>query len=99
MNRRHFLSQISMGSALAGLGGCSVAQAQERAARGSAPIKIKKVRAFLTAPAKIRLVVVRVETSEPGFTGLGCAPFTQRARLVAQALHQILAPLLRDTRT
>jgi mannonate dehydratase len=85
-----------MGTALAGLGGCSVAQAQERAARGSAPIKIKKVRAFLTAPAKIRLVVVRVETSEPGLTGLGCATFTQRARLVAQAVDHFLDPFLRD---
>ena len=98
MNRRHFLGQISKGAALAGLAGCGPvsAHAQERAARGSAPLKIKKVRAFLTAPAKIRLVVVRVETSEPGLYGVGCATFTQRARLVAQAVDQFLDPFLRD---
>ena len=100
MNRRHFLSQVSRGAALAGLAGCgaptAAVQAQERGARGAAPLKIKRVRAILTAPAKIRLVVVKVETSEPGLYGLGCATFTQRAKLVGQAVDQFLDPFLRD---
>jgi len=99
MNRRHFLSQVTRGAALAGLVGCgtppAAVQAQERAARAAAPLKITKVRAFLTAPARIRLVVVRVETSEPGLYGLGCATFTQRAKLVAAAVDQFLDPFLR----
>ena len=40
------------------------------------PLKITNVKAILTAPANIRLVVVKVETSEPGLYGLGCATFT-----------------------
>jgi mannonate dehydratase len=104
MNRRNFLSQLSRGAALAGLAGCggaasrasllSTAQA-DSPGRGSAPLKITKVRAILTAPAGIRLVVVKVETSEPGLTGLGCATFTQRARVVETAVNQYLDPFLR----
>jgi mannonate dehydratase len=101
MNRRHFLAQIGKGAALAGLVGCgSPSLAQEprklpalQAAKGA--LKITKVKAFLTAPQRIRLVVVKVETSEPGLYGLGCATFTQRARLVAQATDHFLDPFLR----
>jgi mannonate dehydratase len=53
------------------------------------------VRAFLTAPARIRLVVVRVETSEPGLYGLGCATFTQRVKPVFVAVNEYLDPFLR----
>ena len=43
------------------------------------PLKITKVRPILTAPhGGIRFVVVKVETSEPGLYGLGCATFNQR---------------------
>jgi mannonate dehydratase len=97
MNRRHFLTQLSRGAALAGVAGCSsAAPAQEpRSAKGAGPLKITKVRAILTAPQKIRLVVVKVETSEPGLYGLGCATFTQRARVVETAVNQYLDPFLR----
>jgi mannonate dehydratase len=64
------------------------------ASGGSPPLKIARVRAILTAPAGIRLVAVKVETSEPGLYGVGCATFTQRARLVAAAVDQFLAPFL-----
>ena len=47
---------------------------------------ITDVRAILTAPAGIRLVVVRIDTNQPGLYGLGCATFTQRARVVATAV-------------
>jgi hypothetical protein len=35
-----------------------------------------------------------VQTSEPGLYGLGCAAFTQRARVVATAVDQCLRPFL-----
>ena len=95
MNRRDFLSQLSRGAALAGLAGCAAPPVQAQAAKGAAPLKITKVRAFLTAPARIRLVVVRVETSEPGLYGLGCATFTQRVKPVVVAVNDYLDPFLR----
>src|SRR5207253_2689992 len=58
------------------------------------PLKITKVRAILTAPARIRLCVIKVETSEPGLYGVGCATFTQRIRTVATAANEYLAPFL-----
>ena len=57
-------------------------------------MKITKVRAILTAPDGIALVVVKVETDQPGLYGLGCATFTQRATLVARAVDEYLDPLL-----
>src|SRR6185369_402343 len=59
-----------------------------------AHLKITKVKAILTAPARIRLCVVKVETSEPGLYGVGCATFTQRIRTVVTAVEQYLAPFL-----
>jgi mannonate dehydratase len=59
-----------------------------------APLKIADVKSILTAPAKIRLVVVKVVTSEPGLYGLGCATFTQRARVVQTAIDRFLKPFL-----
>ncbi|HZX03252.1 enolase C-terminal domain-like protein [Kribbella sp.] len=57
-------------------------------------VKITDVRAFLTAPEGTTLVVVRVETSEPGLYGVGCATFTQRANAVATTVTDYLAPQL-----
>jgi mannonate dehydratase len=58
------------------------------------PLKIADVKTFLTAPAGIRLVVVKVQTTEPGLYGLGCATFTQRARVVETAVDKYLRPFL-----
>src|SRR5262249_38616439 len=57
-------------------------------------VTITNVRAILTAPNGIRLVVVRVDTSEPGLYGLGCATFTQRPLAVASAVDDYLRPFL-----
>jgi mannonate dehydratase len=62
--------------------------------RRLAPVRITDVRAILTQPAGIRLVVVKVLTNEPGLYGLGCATFTQRARVVQTAVDQYLKPFL-----
>ncbi|TVY08891.1 enolase C-terminal domain-like protein [Paenibacillus cremeus] len=60
----------------------------------SAPITIRDVRTILTAPQRINLVVVKIETSEPGLYGLGCATFTQRYLSVASAIEDYLKPFL-----
>jgi mannonate dehydratase len=57
-------------------------------------LRITDVRTILTQPAGIRLVVVKVLTSEPGLYGLGCATFTQRARVVETAVDKYLKPFL-----
>ncbi|MBI5831606.1 MAG: starvation-sensing protein RspA [Armatimonadetes bacterium] len=41
-----------------------------------------------------RLIVVKIETSEPGLYGLGCATFTQRANAVRVIIDEFLKPLL-----
>jgi len=57
-------------------------------------ITIKKVRAILTAPAGINLIVVKVETSEPELYGLGCATFAYREKAVKCMVEEYLDPLL-----
>ena len=57
-------------------------------------VRIKKIRAILTAPAGINLIVVKVETTEPGLYGLGCATFAYREKSVAGMVEDYLDPLL-----
>ena len=56
---------------------------------------INQIRCIQTAPAGIRLVIVKVETNQPGLYGIGCATFTQRPLAVVEAVSQYLDPFLR----
>src|SRR5262245_31684627 len=95
MNRRQWLtrSAVAAPAAMPWLLSGNRAVAQVPAVKGDA-ITITDVKAILTAPAGIRLVVVKVVTSEPGLYGLGCATFTQRARAVETAVDKYLKPFL-----
>jgi len=57
-------------------------------------VRITAVRAIVTAPGGIPLVVVKVETSDAGLYGLGCATFTQRWRAVVTYVEEHLARLV-----
>lgn len=59
-------------------------------------VRITDVRCILTAPAGVGLAVVKVQTSEPGLYGIGCATFTQRLSAVQTVVDEYLAPLLVD---
>jgi mannonate dehydratase len=56
-------------------------------------LRITAVRPIVTAPEGLPLVVVKVETTEPGLYGLGCATFTQRYAAVAAAVSEHVGPL------
>ncbi|HTU19563.1 MAG TPA: enolase C-terminal domain-like protein [Gemmataceae bacterium] len=104
MHRRDLLKWTSLGAGAVGL---PLLMTQTLGSAGPAapadapadkkklpPLKITDVKTILTAPAKIRLVVVKVMTSEPGLYGLGCATFTQRPRVVETAVDKYLKPFL-----
>ncbi len=55
---------------------------------------IENVRVILTAPEGINLVVVRVDTNQPGLYGLGCATFAYRHLAVKCLVEEYLKPLL-----
>jgi mannonate dehydratase len=102
MDRRTWLTQMSLAGSAAipllaaqpGAQGQPPTVEAASAVKSRGVVKITDVKAILTAPAGIRLVVVKVTTSEPGLVGLGCATFTQRARLVATAVDEYLRPFL-----
>lgn len=79
---------------LAGLSGLPFLPAKPSIQQYEGPVKIRDIKTILTAPNKIRLVVVKIETSEPGLYGVGCATFTQRAYVVATAIEKYLKPFL-----
>ncbi len=98
MNRRDAITSISMaggasllpsGEPVAGALAPAAAAAFTQAVRGTAPVKIRDVKTILTAPNRIRLVVVKIETTEPGLVGWGCATFTQRALVGADGARAI----------
>jgi len=95
-SRREVMKMMAAGSAtgLLWLFGNPLSRAETRVtpayALGMAPVRIKSVKAIPTAPAGLNLIVVKVETTEPGLYGLGCATFTQRAKAVVTAIDDYL---------
>src|SRR5688572_12996715 len=61
---------------------------------GDDAVRIRDVRVILTAPDNIRTVIVKIETTEPGLYGIGCATFTQRPLVVKTAVEVYLRPFL-----
>ena len=57
-------------------------------------VTVTDVKTFITRPGRSDLVVVKLETSEPGLYGLGCATFTQRALAVKTAVDEYLRPMM-----
>src|SRR4051812_4777699 len=57
-------------------------------------VRITGVRAIVTAPEGIPLVVVKVATTDDGLYGLGCATFTQRWKAVVAFVEEHLARLV-----
>lgn len=58
------------------------------------PVTIRDVRAICTNPSGFNLVIVRIDTSEPGLYGLGCATYTYRYNSVKNVVEEYLKPWL-----
>jgi mannonate dehydratase len=94
MNRRNALKGFGLG-AFGALGfkpssSDACAESYEEATKGLAPLKITKVRAITTSPMSARLVIIKVETSEPGLYGIGCGTYNQRPLTVVTAVNEYL---------
>jgi len=96
MQRREAL-QLAAAASVASVLGERQARAEARvaAARRAVPSpRIRDVQVIATAPAGLRLVVVKVLTDQDGLYGYGCGTFTQRADLVPPAVERYLKPFL-----
>src|SRR5579862_4445916 len=72
----------------------SVGTASLATVRGMPSPKIKDISVIATAPAGLRLSVVKITTDQDGLYGYGCATFTQRAELVNAGVEKYLRPFL-----
>src|SRR5471030_3170390 len=96
MNRRNVLKSFA-GAAAATLLTPREERAQqavEKVVRGLSRPRIKDITVIETAPAGVRLDVVRITTDQDGLYGYGCATFTQRADLIKPAVLAYLKPLI-----
>src|SRR4051812_19864356 len=92
-DRRGMMKMLALGSTATLLGLRKNVFANEQIfdyKNGLPPVKIKSVKAIATALEGSNLVVVKVETTEAGLYGLGCATFTQRAEAVVTAVNSYL---------
>jgi len=95
MNRRRALQAVAAGAMLPLAQRQAAAQAQAaRAVRAMPSPKIKDLQVIATAPAGLRLVVIKILTDQDGLYGYGCATYTQRADLVVAAAERYLKPFL-----
>jgi len=98
MNRRKALKMFTGGgaglAATMAAGPTPLQAAQTAIRRGLPPLKITNVKTILTQPASDQLVIVKVETSEPGLYGIGCATHRERPLAVAAALDQYMKPFV-----
>ncbi|MBX5494737.1 MAG: starvation-sensing protein RspA [Bryobacteraceae bacterium] len=95
MNRRRALQAVAAGAMLPLAQRQAAAQAQAaRAVRAMPSPKIKDLQVIATAPAGLRLVVIKILTDQDGLYGYGCATYTQRAELVVAAAERYLKPFL-----
>ncbi len=92
LDRREALKSLGAAAFLGGVGFAAPTPALAAAERGHGPLKITKVRPFAVNTQGQRLVIVKVETSEPELYGLGCATYNQRARAVVTAVEEFLDP-------
>jgi mannonate dehydratase len=96
VNRRTLL-KVAASAGIAGVFSARQAAADEivkRASRGTPSPKIKDVSVIETAPAGLRLTVVKITTDQDGLYGYGCGTFTQRADLVGEAVRRYVKPFL-----
>ena len=54
-------------------------------------IRIRDIRTIVVAPDGENLIAVRVDTTEPGLYGLGCATFAFRADAVCSVIEKNLS--------
>src|SRR5437588_6251764 len=97
MNRRNLLRTLASAAASAGMFSESARRAEAqvtRATRGLPSPIIRDVSVIATAPAGLRLTVVKITTDQDGLYGYGCGTFTQRAELVNAAVEKYLRPFL-----
>ena len=100
MNRRDAVTMLAAGTA-AGVSNSvlgvndALAQQPSDTARGLQPIKITRVRIIHTNPNGTGLSVVKVETSDAGLYGIGCATGIRRYKTLTTAVDEYLAPLLK----
>ncbi|MFC1694483.1 starvation-sensing protein RspA, partial [Candidatus Latescibacterota bacterium] len=103
IKRRDVMKNLTFGTA-AGVSGIlrdkneAVAQTYSKATRGLPPLKITNVKSILTAPTSMPFmpyVIVKVETSEPGLYGIGCASYFFRPLAVVTLIDKYMNPLFR----
>src|SRR3979409_1875899 len=101
MLRRSLIKSIGSGAvaALVARREAVAQQTVERASRGMRSPIIKDVSVIATAPAGLRLCVVKITTDQDGLYGYGCATFTQRADLIKPAVEKYLKPFLLNKTT
>ena len=87
LNRRSF-----MGSAVFCAAGGAAAGAQQ-SQRGDGKLTIRDVRVIIVQVG-MPLTIVKIETSEPGLYGLGCATFAYQSTAIAGAVNDYLRPFL-----